>query len=342
MKLVRALLFVVLISWGGGLMGQDVHYSLFNMSPLTLNPATTGAFEGTLRIGGIFRDQWYSIIPREFTTPSIYLDAPVITGFGKRDWVGVGISVFQDQVGSGQLRRGSALFSAAYHLALDKKGRSYLTLGGQGGYVQRRFDQMSTEIQFEDELELGGMLGVGNSPDRNGVGMNTNYVDINAGLIFRQLLENGASFDIGVAGQHLTRPKYNLITSKQEKLPMRFNVHGRFTSDLGEKWMMAPTAYFSTMSPSSEIAAQAWGGRYLGTEKEMLLRFGLGYRWKDAAELLLGFDYKGFQAGLSYDINVSQLNDASKFQGGFEIAASYILKIYKEPVVPPVIFCPRL
>lgn len=342
MKLVRALLFVTLILTSGKVIGQDVHFSLYNMAPLTLNPASTGAFEGTLRIGGIFRDQWFSFIPREFTTPSLYLDAPVITGFGKRDWVGVGISVFQDQAGYGQLRRGSALFSAAYHLALDKKGKTYLTLGGQGGYVQRRFDQMSLEIMFEDELELGGGNGVGNSLDRNNIGMNIDYVDVNAGLIFRHTLADGSNFDLGFAALHLTNPRYNIITTKSERLPLRFNVHGRYTRDLGEKWMMAPTAYYSRMLTASELAAQAWGGRYLGAEKDMLLRFGLGYRWKDAAELLVGFDYKGFQAGLSYDLNVSQLSDASSFQGGFEIAASYILKIFKEPVVPPVIFCPRL
>jgi len=123
---------------------------------------------------------------------------------------------------------------------------------------------------------------------------------------------------------------------------LRFTGHAQFTSDLGEKWMMAPTGFYSWMGPANELAFQGWGGRYFGEGKEMLFRFGLGYRWKDAAELLFGFDYKGFQAGLSYDINVSQLSDASNFQGGFELAASYIVKIFKEPVVPPVIFCPRL
>lgn len=343
MKLVRALLFVTFISCSGAVLAQDVHYSLFNMSPLIVNPASTGAFEGTLRIGGIFRDQWFTFIPREFTTPSVYLDAPVIMGFGKRDWVGVGVSVFYDQVGAGQLRRGSALFSAAYHMALGKSGKTFLTLGGQGGYVQRRFDHQSFDITFEDELELGGGMGVGNSPDRNNIGMNVDYADVNAGLILRHSFGENSGFDLGFAAHHLNKPRYNIITNKLARLPMRFNVHGGYYSDLGLKWMMAPTVYYSRMSTSSELAMQAWAGRYIGAdEKKMLLRFGLGYRWKDAAELLLGLDYKGFKAGLSYDLNVSQLSDASSFQGGFEIAASYIIKIYKEPVVPPVIFCPRL
>ena len=53
MKLVKPLLFFSLIFCFGTLQAQDIHYSLFNMSPLSLNPAQTGAFHGTFRIGGI-------------------------------------------------------------------------------------------------------------------------------------------------------------------------------------------------------------------------------------------------------------------------------------------------
>jgi hypothetical protein len=102
-----------------------------------------------------------------------------------------------------------------------------------------------------------------------------------------------------------------------------------------------PDVYYSMMSSAWQVAGQAWGGRYLGENKEMLLRFGAGYRWDDAAELLLGFDYKGLRAGLSYDINVSQLSDASNFQGGFELAASYIVRIFKEPGCAAGYFLPQ-
>ena len=82
------------------IIGQDIHFSLFHMSPLTLNPAQTGAFSGTARIGGIYRDQWGSVINDQFTTPSFYIDAPVIRGFGKYDWVGGGVVSYTDKVGT--------------------------------------------------------------------------------------------------------------------------------------------------------------------------------------------------------------------------------------------------
>jgi len=32
--------------------GQDIHFSQYNMSPLNLNPAFTGSFDGDYRAGG--------------------------------------------------------------------------------------------------------------------------------------------------------------------------------------------------------------------------------------------------------------------------------------------------
>jgi hypothetical protein len=40
------------------LSAQDPHFSQFFASPLTLNPALTGKFDGVLRVAGNYRDQW--------------------------------------------------------------------------------------------------------------------------------------------------------------------------------------------------------------------------------------------------------------------------------------------
>ena len=75
----------------------------------------------------------------------------------------------------------------------------------------------------------------------------------------------------------------------------------------------------------------------------MTLYVGPGYRMieNDAIEAILRFDYKQFRVGAAYDFNVSSLSSISNNKGGFEIAVSYIAKIFKEPTVKPVIFCPR-
>jgi hypothetical protein len=95
-------LLPVLLLWLslGALSAQDIHYTLFNMAPLRTNPALTGAFEGTARIGGIYRGQWFSVNGGgDMHTPSFYIDAPIIKGFRDRDWVGVGAVFVQDNAG---------------------------------------------------------------------------------------------------------------------------------------------------------------------------------------------------------------------------------------------------
>ena len=41
--------------------GQDVHFSQFYNSPLTINPANVGAFNGDIRAHSNYRNQWSSI-----------------------------------------------------------------------------------------------------------------------------------------------------------------------------------------------------------------------------------------------------------------------------------------
>ena len=62
---------------------------------------------------------------------------------------------------------------------------------------------------------------------------------------------------------------------------------------------------------------------------------------KAAAQVLAGLDYKDLRVALSYDINTSPLNTATNYQGAFEIAAWYIIKIFKDPEVKQAILCPK-
>ena len=111
MKLrILPILLVMITSYT--LTGQDIHFTQFTMQPMTLNPAHTGAFLGSLRVGGIYRSQWASVIDNEFSTPSAYVDVPLIKGFRNRDWIGVGVSFFQDKAGSLGLK------TTGYHFSL--------------------------------------------------------------------------------------------------------------------------------------------------------------------------------------------------------------------------------
>lgn len=348
MKFIKNLLFFVFIGFLGPLQGQDIHFSLFNMSPLTLNPAQTGAFYGTARVGGIYRDQWASFLSDQFVTPSFYVDAPIIKGFGKKDWVGVGAAIFNDRAGTSNLRNTGTLFSAAYHMAMNKKATTVLTLGVQGGSIQRRIDIQSTDLLFEDEIDVasgGGGAGVGNGTDRMNINENTSYFDLNAGLMLRSDINDGTRLEVGLAFGHILTPDYFLISNNanndEGQRPLRTTAHARLGTDLSDKFRLTPGILFQATGGATEVGLQTWGGLHMNEAKDITLNFGAGYRFGDAAEALLGVDYKDIRVALAYDINVSSLNEVSDYQGGFEIAAYYIIKIFKTPKVKPAILCPK-
>lgn len=336
------------------LQGQDLHNSLFYMNPLHMNPAFTGAYEGTYRIGGLYRDQTRSVVTNAYSTPSFFIDAPVVM-VGKRHWVGVGGLMFQDQAGDGKLRTTSFQLSGSFHLSLDKKSNNVLTLGVQWGQVQRTLKN-AAGLQFGDYLEqvqagvanpatddevLGQTGGGGGGPSGGNNEPQKNFTDVNGGLLFSSKVNNNTNYNIGFSIRHITKPRYN-FKSSATKLPMRITAHAQLNTPLTGKWSLTPEVYYTNIDPASQFQVHGWAGYMLKPEKNIKLKAGLGYRSNDAGQVLVGMDYGSLKVALAYDVTLSSLNEANNYKGGFEIAVYYIGKIYKKPQVKPVIIGPHL
>lgn len=353
MRLTKTLLFVVVVLAGcAGLHAQDLHNSLFYMNPLHMNPAFSGAFEGTFRVGGLYRDQARSAIGGSaYSTPTIFVDVPIIM-LGKRHWLGGGALLFQDQAGDGKLRTTSMQLSGALHLALDKKSKNIFTIGVQWGRVGRSLEDASKLNpgdlilqkfnQVPNAATEDNLLSGTGQPNNNGP--STDFNDINAGVLLKSKVNKKTDLNIGLSARHITTPgnDYNFGSSSDADLNMRFTAHAQLTNKLNDKWSITPELYFSNISPSTQIQLHGWAGYMLQPEKNIQLNFGLGYRVEDSGQFLLGLDYGDIKAQLAYDITLSELSDVNSSQGGFEIAVYYIGKIFKKPDVKPAILCPHL
>lgn len=349
MKIFKTLLFLLFTFSLTTVNAQDIHYSLFNMSPMTLNPALTGAFSGTARIGGLYRNQAFSVANlQEYNTPSVYIDAPILKGFRKGDWIGVGLVFVSDKVGILEMTTNRIELSASYHLALNKKGTSILTLGLQGGSVSRRFSPDLAGVNLSEIFDISrGGLGHGTPSDpllMSAIDTSLNYTDYSGGLLLRTQLNKTTDLEVGFSAGHVTKPIYAFTTTvgtrEQNKLPMRLSAHAKLEMALQGKWSIAPTVYWQGEAGANEILLQAWGGYQLN--KDVKLNFGLGYRFGDALNVLLGADFKeNLRVALAYDITLSELSNVNSYSGGVEIAAWYIIKKYKQPVIKPKVLCPR-
>lgn len=231
MRLNRLLFALLVTAFGGGLQAQDVHYTLHNYAPLWLNPALTGSFYGSVRVGGIYRGQWHSI--EGIQSPTAYVDAPLAFGLRKQDWIGVGLSLVNNRSpfdGMGPSGSGSGAaditenffgFSVAYHLALDKKRQNVLTLGAQYGSIsyggefegllaQQANIEGAPGFQSDNfnEFMQTPMSGPGGPGQGTGGGADNNVNDINAGVKLKLTLDPKKNnvFEAGVSLYHLTSP----------------------------------------------------------------------------------------------------------------------------------------
>jgi type IX secretion system PorP/SprF family membrane protein len=268
------------------------------------------------------------------------------------------MTVVSDEAGSTELKTGGSYLSAAYHLALDDKRNKMLTIGFQGGRFQRSVNMNSQELRFADELPKeigGGGLGIGAGANRD-IQEEVNFFDSGIGLLYRAKMAEGNSLDLGFSAYHVIGGRYGLIQNTKDvvdppkpggkikntntKRPMRLTLHGTYLRNLSESLFVEPSFMMQSTGGATELALQLLFG--MPIKENIKLRFGPGYRLGDAAQLFLGLDYEQFRAGISYDINVSSLRSASKYQGGFEIGGYYIIKIYSKKEVPTRILCPHL
>lgn len=345
---MRAILILSCVLYFGQSNGQDVHFTLHKLTPLALNPANTGAFYGSYRISALYRDQYRSVAGSgAYTTPTFSVDVPVIKGFKPTDWVGVGMYFYSDKSGTGGLAQSSFKASVAYHWAMNKKGTSTLAIAYQTGSIQREIKDPSKLI-FEDQL-LGQMTG-GQLPEtmEQILTDKTGFLDHVGGLKFTSKYNKTDEFYIGVSSGKFGRPDWSLLTQggSYRVDPRVFGEIG-MSSVLSDKVRFSPNLTYQKIwnTAANTFVLQGMVDYNYNEEKEIVLKGGLGYRSGagigDAIQLMVGADIKDIRVMIGYDFNISTLSSASSGQGGFEIAAQYIGRIYKRPNPDPIIFCPR-
>ena len=137
---------------------QDPNFSQFFASPLTLNPAMTGKFDGVYRIAGNYRNQWPTI-NNAFTTYTASIDFGIMKNrIPETDQFGVGFLAFSDKSGNDILQNNYAAVSLAYHKGLDEDGFHSIGLGFQASFANKQL--FPYRAKFADQLTPLGFTGV--------------------------------------------------------------------------------------------------------------------------------------------------------------------------------------
>ena len=316
---------------------QDKHFSQYWASPINLNPAFTGKFDGSVRVAGNYRNQWPEI-NNAFVTQSVSADFHVgANKISETDTWGFGITAFTDKSASGVLQENNIALSTAYHKGLDEDGNNQLGVGFQVGYIQKTLTTTSDKLRFGDALTPNGWTGISTDVLAN-KSLTASHFDLNAGLLYSGSTSESNNFYAGVSMYHITRPKETFIGANYYANP-RYTMYGGGYFSVGAN----ATLYASAMHSSQAKASETLVGTALGITpnpdalKPSTLFAGVWTRLGDAVIPYLGIEVNDFKFGFSYDVNVSKLRTASNSQGGIEISLIYIKKPNNEKGIP----CPK-
>jgi type IX secretion system PorP/SprF family membrane protein len=326
--LITTLLFSVMAH------AQDPHFSQFFSSPLTLNPAFTGKFNGLWRLAVNHRDQWPSI-PKAYVTSSASLDFPILANkIPETDVFGVGISALSDASANNILKLNYGSVAMSYHKALDENGYNTIGAGFQGTYSSLSLDV--SKLFFEDQLTQNGFTGTTSDILSNGV--RQSYLDVNAGLLYSGSSNGINNYYLGVSMYHINRPKVS-FKDKSWFLSGRVTIHGGGSFPLTDQLTVHTSIIQQIQNKASETTLGAALATTLNNDQDKPTSVYLGswLRFNDAIIPYIGLEFGGLRIGASYDLNISGLKAATNTRGGAEVSLIYI----KQPAENKGVPCPK-
>ncbi|NVO02012.1 MAG: PorP/SprF family type IX secretion system membrane protein [Bacteroidetes bacterium] len=311
---------------------QDVHFTQFYNSPLTLNPANTGVFNGNMRFIANYKDQWGKVT-NPYKTYGFSYDAGLLKQKWANGYLGFGLSFFNDKAGDSKLGLTQVNLSASCLRILDRNNS--ISAGIQGGLAQRSF----TANTLTWDNQYNGLYYDSAIPADES--FNTNafyYSDYSAGVLWTykknerfSTSNNHFYANFGGAVLHINKP-HQTFFEKSDNLNRKYVFHGGLTYGLNNtKTSIIPGFLAVFQGTSKEITFGSMikrefieASHYTGFIKNASFYFGGYYRWSDAILLSAQLEIFDWLLGVSYDINVSKLKSASYYMGGLEISVRYI------------------
>lgn len=329
----KLLLSTLLLAGGFSITGwtQDVHFTQYFSSPLTLNPAQTGLIQNDYRVSANFRNQWYTVSDNPYTSGTVAFDLPLLRGkLPEGDALGFGVLALYDKSGSGGLQNTTLGLSLAYHKSFGSDKQHTLSLGVQGYLVQKsiNFQKLTFGDQYDPNNPTHYLPTGEQFPNSD-----LSYPDFNAGLLYTGRLNDFATVYLGGSFYHMTRPEESFLGSSSSN-DTSLKINSRYAGYLGGSFQLNDhvTTYVSTMFEQQGPAWEYLIGGAVGFvmnpghdefTKNTIFYLGAWYRYADAIAPYIGFEWSRMQIGFSYDVTLSSAQAMTGGQGAFELSLIY-------------------
>jgi type IX secretion system PorP/SprF family membrane protein len=299
---------------------QDPNFSQFFSSPLNVNPSLTANINADWRAIANFRDQWIS--PGQslcYRHDFIRFEnvSEKISWHGRRNIFGLGGMLMYDKAMGGVVKSTYASLNMSYRVKLsDGETKHRLGAGFGAIYGHRRIDFAG--IDFEEQF-TGYGFNTNLPTGENSLSSMKPYFSVSTGLLY-SITSANSNFDIGVSAFHVNKPKQTFLKDENQYLPMRKVIHANFETFLSQSVVLSANGIYQSQENANYFSVGGALGYYLPNNEDYMLNAGLWYWSKNAIIPYIGIAYKDYQFGLSYDVTISKLNQATEKPKTWELS----------------------
>lgn len=337
----RCIVCTVCLGISVSALAQSFHFSQYNVNHALINPGLTGA-KSHHQGSTVFRSQWQSVGSGITTLGASYetrlgpVEATIadsskhLSKFRNIENMAAGISCFQLRSNEGYSQL-NVLFALASRYYLTRE--SFLSIGMQGAFGQ--VNQGGASLIYPNQFMGNGYDP--NLPNGETVQMDSKtYGFFNAGLswVYSRDMQGLRTYDqlyasAGLSVYYINRPQIG--RDPKAKIHNHFVFHGEVEFGINQTPYSLNTMYLVQVNgPSKEFVFGAIAkyalrdqSKYTGLIQSSKIGIGLHHRINDAVIVQSIFEWQRWCAGISYDITISTLNQASLYRGGMELTLAY-------------------
>jgi type IX secretion system PorP/SprF family membrane protein len=340
---LKYILFIAIACQFKIVSAQDIHFSQYYYSPISLNPALT-AVNKNIQATFQFKQQWgvvkgYSTEGASFEfkfNQEKWKKRENLTNiYKKKEMKGlaVGVSAFADNAGNSSIKQTIVNVSLAYHVLLSRT--STLSAGLLGGYNQLSINP--EQLRWNNQYILGNYSAVTPSGEVF-ANHSVAYTDFGAGILYSYgdldsyISSNDQKhFDLGFSVSHVNQPIISFYDSSDGKLFRKYTFHASsMTGIQNSNFVVGGNFLYMYQNKMQEITPGVLvkyrfneGSNYTGYKKGASFTVGCYYRAKDSFIPYVMVEMDKYSLGMSYDVNTSELTKTTSGRGGFEISLRF-------------------
>lgn len=287
-------------------------FTQFYSSPLLINPASTGRFNKSYRLGVAFRRE-LNTQNYIFTQAHFFADFKIFKSkLAENESMAIGLSGLNEQSTTEGINNNYFSAAIAYQKKLDEEGTQQLGIGFQATLARNRLERPTYVL--EDQLVSWSHSGYVNMNPSLLQNVNVNYAEFNAGLFYQGKINLKNYFTIGLSVQHINKPNKKFQGGELQIQP-------DYWANIGWESVLENNnrLYSAVISKFTQRNLQDLTGGLTyekGLRKFTHLAIGAWIRKNNFKGIsvapLLGINHNDLKISLSYDINISRTNSSQR------------------------------